>query len=220
MLRKKRSPDSTNYGAPAECQPDLLYGFRSRVSIVENQSCILDVTCTATGDRINAALLAKRRGQTNMSKHVQNSARQGGFAKRQSGEEFQSDAPPQCRAIRDPNNTCRAYLAVWYSLSSLFTCNHFITAILLKTFRYAHISLNKRRRVNVSIKIFNFENVVVSFSFVAKLTTYFKLRYVDREIFIILLQWKSSNPIKKISLPGRFSVLQFKVWLTLVKFWN
>ena len=156
MLRKKRSPDSTNYGAPAECQPDLLYGFRSRVSIVENQSCILDVTCTATGDRINAALLAKRRGQPNMSKHVQNSARQS-FAKRQSGEEFQSDAPPQCRAIRDPNNTCRAYLAVWYSLSSLFTCNHFITAILLKTFRYAQISLNKRRRVNVSIKIFNFE---------------------------------------------------------------
>jgi len=111
MLRKKRSPDSTNYGAPAECQPDLLYGFRSRVSIVENQSCILDVTCTATGDRINAALLAKRRGQPNKSKHVQNIARQG-FAKRQSGEEFQSDAPPQCRAIRDPNNTCRAYLAV------------------------------------------------------------------------------------------------------------
>ena len=112
MLRKKRSPDSTNYGAPAECQPDLLYGFRSRVSIVENQSCILDVTCTATGDRINAALLAKRRGQPNMSKHVHNSARRQGFAKRQSGEEFQSDAPPQCRAIRDPNNTCRAYLAV------------------------------------------------------------------------------------------------------------
>ena len=131
MLRKKRSPDSTNYGAPPECQPDLLYGFRSRVSIVENQSCILDVTCTATGDRINAALLAKRRGQPNMSKHVQNMAKQS-FAKRQSGEEFQSDAPPQCRAIRDPNNTCRAYLAVWYSPS-------FFTSLSLKVLATTYI---------------------------------------------------------------------------------
>ena len=63
ILRKKRSPDPQNYKAPLECQPELLYGFRSRVSIVENQSCILDVTCTATGDRINAAL-TKRRGSS------------------------------------------------------------------------------------------------------------------------------------------------------------
>merc|ERR1712083_965989 len=112
LLRKKRSPDSTGYrNPPAERQPELLYGFRSRVSIVENQSCILDVTCTATGDRINAAL-TKRRGQSFEASNIFKEIARQSFAKRQSGEEFQSDAPPQCRAIRDPNNTCRAYLAV------------------------------------------------------------------------------------------------------------
>lgn len=107
ILRKKRSPDPQNYKAPLECQPELLYGFRSRVSIVENQSCILDVTCTATGDRINVAL-TKRRGSSIPFPDI---AQQQSFSRRQTGEEFQSDAPPQCRAILDQSNTCRAYLA-------------------------------------------------------------------------------------------------------------
>jgi len=110
LLRKKRSPDSTGYSTPSECQPELLYGFRSRVSIVENQSCILDVTCTATGDRINAAL-TKRRGQSFEASNIFKEIARQSFARRQTGEEFQSDAPPQCRAIRDPSHTCRAYLA-------------------------------------------------------------------------------------------------------------
>lgn len=95
IFRKKRSPQ--------ECQnyDHLRYGFRSRVSLVENQSCILDVTCTATGDRINIAL-SKRRGPAMMS--------QRRMTKRQSSGEFLSDAPPSCRAIRDPNNTCHNYL--------------------------------------------------------------------------------------------------------------
>ncbi len=97
LRRKKRQssyagPDCDNYD-------HLRYGFRTRVAVVENQSCILDVTCTATGDRINVAL-SKRNGQVKSS-----------FARRQSGEEFQSDAPPQCRAVRDPGNTCLSYLA-------------------------------------------------------------------------------------------------------------
>ena len=98
LFRKKRSPQS-GYGAP-ECQPsydNLRYGFRTRVTLVENQSCILDVTCTATGDKINVALARS------------DSSENHGFAKRQSGEEFRSDAPPECRAIRDRNNACVNY---------------------------------------------------------------------------------------------------------------
>ena len=146
LQRRKRSPDSNSnyYAPPKECQPsfdNLKYGFRTRVALVENQSCVLDVTCTATGDRINVALSRQGKAAKNFSKapnvnqflrrrqsgdriNVARS-RQGKAAKnfskapnanqflrRQSGEEFQSDAPPSCRAVRDPTETCRNYFQV------------------------------------------------------------------------------------------------------------
>ena len=104
LFRKKRSPNANGgYGAP-ECDADysnLRYGFRTRVTLVENQSCILDVTCTATGDKINVAL-ARRSGNLPPQPHRRRH-------KRQAGEEFRSDAPPECRAIRDPNEACLNY---------------------------------------------------------------------------------------------------------------
>ena len=102
LFRRKRDA-SSGYSSPPECDDysNLRYGFRTRVTLVENQSCILDVTCTATGDKINVAL-ARRSGnlppQTHRRRH-----------KRQAGEEFRSDAPPECRAIRDPNEACLNY---------------------------------------------------------------------------------------------------------------
>ena len=92
LFRKKRD---TGYGAPDNCDYNhLRYGFRTRVSLVENQSCILDVTCTATGNRINVALARKSNSGS-------------GFGRKQlSLEEFSSDAPPDCRAIRDPSDSC------------------------------------------------------------------------------------------------------------------
>merc|ERR1712088_388104 len=83
--------DNKDYsGGYATDYSHLRYGFRTRVSLVENQSCILDVTCTATGDRIDVAL-AKRRGSSIPFPDI---AQQQSFSRRQTGEEFQSDAPP------------------------------------------------------------------------------------------------------------------------------
>ena len=101
LFRKKRSPNANSgYASPPECDDysNLRYGFRTRVTLVENQSCILDVTCTATGDKINVALAKRRSGERRIS-------RRQGFT----GEEFRSDAPPECRAIRDPNDACMNY---------------------------------------------------------------------------------------------------------------
>lgn len=96
--------DNNEYtGGYATDYSHLRYGFRTRVSLVENQSCILDVTCTATGDRIDVAL-AKRR-----SYNLGFSSFGSRLSRRQALEEFSSDAPPDCRAIRDPSNSCLGY---------------------------------------------------------------------------------------------------------------
>jgi len=96
--------DNKDYsGGYATDYSHLRYGFRTRVSLVENQSCILDVTCTATGDRIDVAL-AKRR-----SYNLGFSSFGSRLSRRQALEEFSSDAPPDCRAIRDPSNSCLGY---------------------------------------------------------------------------------------------------------------
>jgi hypothetical protein len=106
-LRRGKRQTGNGYGAPSygapECEPnydDLRYGFRSRVSLVENQSCMLGVTCTATGDKIDVV------GGINRNFIAANSF---GLTERQTGEEFSSDAPPECRAIRDPSESCRGY---------------------------------------------------------------------------------------------------------------
>ena len=68
--------------------------------MVENQSCILDVTCTATGDRIDVALAQRRSSrevdeESNMKSAPGSSGSSSnkGFQRRQL-EEFSSDAPP------------------------------------------------------------------------------------------------------------------------------
>ncbi len=105
---------------------NLKYGFRTRVTLVENQSCILGVTCTATGERINVAggqqfafnSVNRRSGKIGGARRLrrrQGVSRNGASAifgignRRQTGEEFSSDAPPYCRAVRDPTNGCLAY---------------------------------------------------------------------------------------------------------------
>ena len=98
LYRKKRD---TAYASPT-CGDfsHLKYGFRTRVSLVENQSCILDVTCTATGDRIDVALAQRRSSrevdeESNMKSAPGSSGSSSnkGFQRRQL-EEFSSDAPP------------------------------------------------------------------------------------------------------------------------------
>ena len=104
LFRRKRDA-SSGYSSPPECDDysNLRYGFRTRVTLVENQSCILDVTCTATGDKINVALAKRRSDSRPQHQRSRFSRRQG------TGEEFRSDAPPECRAIRDPNDACMNY---------------------------------------------------------------------------------------------------------------
>ena len=57
-------------------QGQQLFGFRTRVKLVDRQPCLLGVTCDLQGNRIN---------------------------KRQTGEEFGSEAPPDCRTEFDRN---------------------------------------------------------------------------------------------------------------------
>jgi len=54
------------------------FGFRCQITLVD-EPCELDVTCDASGNKINQ------------------------FLRRQTGESFRSDARPNCRVILNPN---------------------------------------------------------------------------------------------------------------------
>ena len=66
--------------------PEPKFGFASKVTIVNDQPCVLDVTCDANGN----TLFARRRTKID----------------RQTGEAFFTSAAPDCRAAPDPTNSC------------------------------------------------------------------------------------------------------------------
>ena len=63
--------------------PEPLYGFVTKVTLVDNEPCELGVTCDQNGNKIQR--------------------RKAWQFDRQTGEEFVSGAPPDCRT----NNICR-----------------------------------------------------------------------------------------------------------------
>ena len=67
--------------------PEPLYGFRTKVTLVDNEPCELGVTCDQNGNRIQRRV-----------DHWQKAWQYD----RQTGEEFVSGAPPDCRT----NNIC------------------------------------------------------------------------------------------------------------------
>ena len=84
------------------------YGFRSKVTLVENSPCILGSTC-----RGEPELELKPETMTTESSSIQNEVDDNDLIQnyldhfeRQSGEEFSSDGPPDCRVVR--NSQCNA----------------------------------------------------------------------------------------------------------------
>ena len=71
-----------------EGMEEPLYGFRTRITLVDNEPCTLGVTCRddPTGS-FNPT-------STFLSNYVDFSSQ---LLRRQAGEEFSSDAPPDCR---------------------------------------------------------------------------------------------------------------------------
>ena len=68
---------------------DQCYGFVVRVTLVQEQSCTLGVTCTLEGDKLE-------RSDDGIVEATD----------RQTGEGFMTAAPVDCRTRPDPNNSC------------------------------------------------------------------------------------------------------------------
>ena len=90
-LLKKRD---TGYGYPKTTKKPRVhlqevisferrYGFRCRVTLVDRQQCQLGVSCDSEGNRLSDRKVQKRQ-------------------KRQAGEEFFADGPPECRTELSP----------------------------------------------------------------------------------------------------------------------
>ena len=73
---------------PAQCEPS--FDFRCRVTLVDKQQCQLGYSCDAVGNRLSGRL--KKRTATDENSR----------SKRQAGEEFFADGPPQCRTELSP----------------------------------------------------------------------------------------------------------------------
>ena len=84
------------------------YGFRTKVTLVENSPCILGSTCRGepyTGPDVESMTAESSSIQNKVDNYdlIQNYLDD---FERQSGEEFSSDGPPDCRVIR--NSQCDA----------------------------------------------------------------------------------------------------------------
>ena len=90
-LLKKRD---TGYGYPKTTKKPRVhlqevisferrYGFRCRVTLVDRQQCQLGISCDSEGNRLSDRKVQKRQ-------------------KRQAGEEFFADGPPECRTELSP----------------------------------------------------------------------------------------------------------------------
>ena len=87
-----------------DCFDDLeepTYGFRAKVTLVENSPCILGSTCRGTP---TLDFIAKRSDSSSDDITVENltpedvlDTSEDVLDERQSGEEFFSEAPPDCR---------------------------------------------------------------------------------------------------------------------------
>ena len=98
-MRRKREVDSLD-----DCFDDLeepTYGFRAKVTLVENSPCILGSTCRGTPA---SDFFAKRSDGPSYDTTDENltpadvlDTPEDVLDERQSGEEFFSEAPPDCR---------------------------------------------------------------------------------------------------------------------------
>ena len=77
----------------ADCFDDVeepLYGFRTRVTLAENSPCILGVTCRGTPD-------SEFGFDSDNDLNFDRASEDYYDLERQTGEEFFSEAPPDCR---------------------------------------------------------------------------------------------------------------------------
>ena len=87
-IQQKRKVDSLD-----DCFDDLeepTYGFRAKVTLAENSPCILGSTCRGNPD------FAKRSFEDDI-KTDENFPSEDVLDERQTGEEFFSEGPPDCR---------------------------------------------------------------------------------------------------------------------------
>ena len=69
-----------------------IFGFRTRVTLVDTQPCALDVECDQEGNKLVDVIGDDDEGTIGTP-----------FAQeRQTGEEFQSEGPPECRTELNP----------------------------------------------------------------------------------------------------------------------
>ena len=115
-----------------------LYGFRSKIVLTENSPCELGVTCRGVPEDLNADLksslqqqqqqqqlnlqyyggssLQQQQQQQRNSQYYDSSSLQqqqnvqyfDNSIERQTGEDFSSDGPPDCRVTFDPSQ-CRRF---------------------------------------------------------------------------------------------------------------
>jgi len=113
-----------------------LYGFRSKIVLTENSPCELGVTCRGVPEDVNPDLqssLQQQQQQRNLQYYESSSLQQqqqqlnsqyygssslqqqqqnvqyfDNSIERQTGEDFSSDGPPDCRVTFDPSQ-CRRF---------------------------------------------------------------------------------------------------------------
>ncbi len=82
-----------------------LYGFRTRVTLVEDQPCTLGVTCRGQpegGDGFGSSFFGNFSSSPFLRRSSENAVDfTDQLLRRQTGEEFSSDAPPDCRVRFD-----------------------------------------------------------------------------------------------------------------------
>ena len=105
-----------------EDMPEPLYGFVTNLTLVQDELCELDVTCTSNGTKIRGDIgegsLPPQGNQHQTTSRNRIQPRyyaptkifyppQHQTVDRQTGEEFASSGPPRCRARRARTNNCR-----------------------------------------------------------------------------------------------------------------
>ena len=78
------------------CFPEPKYGFRTKVTLVDNKSCVIGSSCDNTTISDNSYDFRRHPGYLPTNE----------FTRRQTGEEFSSDGPPDCRVTIDTSSTC------------------------------------------------------------------------------------------------------------------
>ena len=69
-----------------------IFGFRTRVTLVDMQPCALDVECDPQGNKLVDVIGEGESGDEGVPLAQE----------RQTGEEFQSEGPPECRTELNP----------------------------------------------------------------------------------------------------------------------